>query len=146
VRRHLHARPEIGFEEHETSRLIRDKLAGAGVEVGNCPTETGAIGVLRGGRPGRTVLLRADIDALPIVEESGVDFASRVEGKMHACGHDGHTAILLGVARALAAQAEDLSGSYVFLFQPAEEIISGAREMIARGVLDAYPADAVVGL
>jgi len=146
TRRHLHANPEVGFQERETSRLIKERLREAGVEVGDCPTETGAIGVLRGGRPGRTVLLRADIDALPIVEESGVDFASRVEGKMHACGHDGHTAILLGVARALAAQAEDLSGNYVFLFQPAEEIISGAREMIARGVLDAYPADAVVGL
>jgi amidohydrolase len=146
VRRHLHAHPEVGFEEHETSRLIRDKLAAAGVEIGSCPTETGAIGVLRGGRPGRTVLLRADIDALPIVEESGVAFASGIEGRMHACGHDGHTAILLGVASALAERAEDLPGSYVFLFQPAEEIISGAREMIARGVLQQYPADAAVGL
>jgi amidohydrolase len=91
-------------------------------------------------------MLRADIDALPIVEESGVEFESRVEGRMHACGHDGHTAILLGVARALAERAEDLPGRYVFLFQPAEEIISGAREMIARGVLEQHPADACLGL
>ena len=146
VRRHLHAHPEVGFEEHETTSLIRDKLAGAGVEVGECPTETGAVGILRGGKPGRTVLLRADIDALPIVEESGVSFTSAVDGRMHACGHDGHTAILLGVAEALASRAEDLPGSYVFLFQPAEEIISGAREMIARGVLQQYPADAAIGL
>ena len=146
VRRHLHAHPEVGFEEHETSRLIREHLSAAGVDVGDCPTETGAIGVLRGARPGRTVLLRADIDALPIVEESGVGFVSAVEGRMHACGHDGHTAILLGVAEALAAQQEELPGNYVFLFQPAEEIISGAREMIARGVLDQYPADVAVGL
>ncbi len=146
VRRHLHAHPEVGFEEHQTSALIRQKLAAAGVELGDCPTETGAVGILRGRRPGRTVLLRADIDALPIHEESGLDFASSVDGRMHACGHDGHTAILLGVASALAARAEDLAGSYVFLFQPAEEIISGAREMIARGVLRQYPADAAIGL
>lgn len=146
VRRHLHGHPEVGFEEHETSRLIRERLSAAGVEIGACPTETGAIGVLRGGRPGRTVLLRADIDGLPIVEESGVPFASKIEGRMHACGHDGHTAILLGVAAALAERADDLPGSYVFLFQPAEEIISGAREMIARGVLQQYPADAAIGL
>ena len=146
VRRHLHGHPEVGFEEHETSRLIRERLSAAGVEIGACPTETGAIGVLRGGRPGRTVLLRADIDGLPIVEESGVPFASKIEGRMHACGHDGHTAILVGVAAALAERADDLPGSYVFLFQPAEEIISGAREMIARGVLQQYPADAAIGL
>lgn len=146
VRRHLHGHPEVGFEEHETSRLIRERLSAAGVEIGACPTETGAIGVLRGGRPGRTVLLRADIDGLPIVEESGVPFASKIEGRMHACGHDGHTAILLGVAAALAERADDLPGSYVFLFQPAEEIISGAREMIARGVLQQHPADAAIGL
>lgn len=146
TRRQLHANPEVGFEEHETTRLIEARLASAGAVVAECPTPTGAVGVLEGGRPGRTVLLRADIDALPIVEESGVPFESRVEGRMHACGHDGHTAILLGVARSLAQQAEDLPGRYVFLFQPAEEIISGAREMIARGVLDQHPADACVGL
>ena len=146
TRRHLHAYPEIGFEEHETTRLIRERLGAAGVELGDCPTATGAVGVLSGGRPGRTVLLRADIDALPILEESGVGFQSAIEGRMHACGHDGHTAILLGVARALAERREDLPGSYVFLFQPAEEIISGARAMIAGGVLKQYPVDAAVGL
>lgn len=146
TRRHLHSHPEVGFEEHETSRLIEERLSAIGAEVAKCPTDTGAVAVLDGGRPGRTVLLRADIDALPIVEESGVPFESRIEGRMHACGHDGHTAILLGVARALSERAEDLPGRYVFLFQPAEEIISGAREMIARGVLDQHPADVCVGL
>jgi amidohydrolase len=146
TRRQLHSRPEVGFEEHETTRLIRERLAAVGAQVADCPTPTGAVAVLEGGRPGRTIMLRADIDALPIVEESALPFASRVEGRMHACGHDGHTAILLGVARALAERAEELPGRYVFLFQPAEEIISGAREMIARGVLEQHPADACVGL
>ena len=146
TRRHLHAHPEVGFEEHQTTALIRERLASSGATVAECPTPTGAIGVLDGGRPGKTVMLRADIDALPIVEESGVNFESTVDGRMHACGHDGHTAIMLGVARALAERAEDLPGRYVFLFQPAEEIISGAREMIARGVLEQHPADACIGL
>ena len=146
TRRDLHARPEISFEEHETTRLIQERLAEIGATIADCPTPTGAVAVLEGGRPGRTILLRADIDALPIVEESGVAFASGVEGRMHACGHDGHTAILLGVARTLASQAEDLPGRYVFLFQPAEEIISGAREMIAGGVLEQHPADVCLGL
>src|SRR5262249_56138671 len=87
-----------------------------------------------------------DIDALPSVEDSGVDFASDIEGRMHACGHDAHTAILLGTARTLAEHVEDLCGSYLFCFQPAEEIVSGAREMIARGMLQRYRPQVTVGL
>lgn len=146
IRRALHLRPEIGFEEVETTRFLNSHLASLGLEVAPCPTPTGAVAVLQGGRPGRTVMIRADIDALPIHEESGVEFASRIDGRMHACGHDAHTAILLGVARTLAARAEDLPGRYVLVFQPAEEIVSGAKAMIAGGLLDQHSLDAVIGL
>src|SRR5579864_6442794 len=88
TRRHLHSHPEVSFEEHETSRFIEARLREIGLDVQECPTETGALAVLDTGRPGRNVMLRADIDALPILEESGVGFASRHEGRMHACGHD----------------------------------------------------------
>jgi amidohydrolase len=145
-RRHLHRHPEVSFEEHETSRFIEDRLRALGLSVRDCPTATGALAVLETGRPGRTVMLRADIDALPIVEESGLGFASAREGRMHACGHDAHAAILLGAARTLGERAEDLRGSYLFCFQPAEEIVSGAREMIARGLLDRHRPDVTIGL
>jgi amidohydrolase len=146
TRRHLHRNPEVSFDEHETSRFIEDRLRALGLAVQECPTATGALAVLDTGRPGRTVMLRADIDALPILEESGVAFASASEGRMHACGHDAHTAILLGAARTLAERREELGGSYLFCFQPAEEIVSGAREMIARGLLDRHHPDATIGL
>ncbi len=145
-RRHLHRNPEVSFDEHQTSRFIEDRLRGLGLDVRECPTQTGAVALLETGRPGRMVMLRADIDALPIREESGVDFASGREGRMHACGHDAHTAILLGAARTLAERAEDLAGSYLFCFQPAEEIVSGAREMIARGLLDRHHPEVTLGL
>ena len=145
-RRHLHRNPEISFAEQETSRFIEDRLSGLGLAVQECPTATGALAVLDTGRPGRTVMLRADIDALPILEDSGVDFASDIEGRMHACGHDAHAAILLGVARSMAEHVEDLRGSYLFCFQPAEEIVSGAREMIARGMLQHYRPEVTIGL
>jgi amidohydrolase len=146
TRRHLHTHPEVSFDEHDTSRFIEARLRDIGLDVRECPTDTGALAVLDTGRPGRTVMLRADIDALPILEESGVAFASANEGRMHACGHDAHTAILLGAARALAGRAEELSGSYLFCFQPAEEIVSGAREMIARGLFDRHHPDVTIGL
>src|ERR1700694_5611287 len=131
-RRHLHRHPEVSFAEHETSRFIRDRLGEVELEIPECPTETGALALLETGRPGRRVMLRADIDALPILEESGVEFSSTLEGRMHACGHDAHAAILLGAARTLADNVDRLTGSYLFCFQPAEEIVSGAREVIAR--------------
>jgi amidohydrolase len=146
VRRHLHRHPEVAFQEHETSAFLRGRLAQLGLSLVDCPTETGAVAVLDSGEPGRTVLMRADIDALPILEDSGVDFASGSEGRMHACGHDAHTAILLGAARTLVERAEDLTGQYVFVFQPAEEIVSGAKEMLARGLFERITPDVAVGL
>jgi amidohydrolase len=145
-RRHLHRHPEVSFEEHETSRFIRERLDGLGLDLQECPTPTGALAVLDTGRPGRTVMLRADIDALPILEESGEEFESAREGSMHACGHDAHAAILLGAARTLSENRERLTGSYLFCFQPAEEIVSGAREMIARGLFDRHHPQVTIGL
>jgi amidohydrolase len=134
-RRHLHRHPEISFEERETSAWIADKLAGLALEVER-PTETSVLARLRTGKPGPTVALRADIDALPIQEESGVDFASERPGAMHACGHDGHTAMLLGAASQLAAH--DLGGGELrFIFQHGEELApGGARDMVAAGAMD----------
>lgn len=145
-RRHLHRHPEVSFEEHETSRFVRERLAGLRLALHESPTPTGALAVLETGRPGRTVMLRADIDALPILEESGVGFESAREGSMHACGHDAHAAILLGAARTLVDSADRLTGSFLFCFQPAEEIVSGAREMIARGLFDRHSPDVTIGL
>ena len=146
IRRHLHRHPEVSFEETQTSHLIQRRLESYGLQLHPCPTETGAVATLDGGKPGQTILLRADIDALPILEESGVGFESSAQGRMHACGHDGHTAILLGVARTLAEQAEDLAGRFLFVFQPAEEVVSGARQMIANGLLENHHADFAIGL
>lgn len=146
TRRTLHRRPEIAFQERETSALIEERLRALGLVVHECPTETGAVASLETGRPGRTVLLRADIDALPIQEDSGEPFSSEIEGRMHACGHDAHTAIMLGVARTLVSQAEDLGGRYLFCFQPAEEIVSGARRMLEGGVPGGLQPDAAIGL
>jgi amidohydrolase len=146
LRRAFHRRPEVSFGEAETSVRIVERLRELGLELKRCPTETGAVAMLDTGRPGKTVMLRADIDALPILEESGVDFASGSEGRMHACGHDAHMAIMLGVARTLVDQIWDLGGRYLFVFQPAEEIVSGAKAMIAGGLLDEHHPDAVIGL
>jgi amidohydrolase len=146
TRRAVHRTPELAFAEHETTRLVRDRLAGLGLRELACPTETGAVFELDGGRPGRSVLLRADIDALPVAEEVDVPFRSRVDGQMHACGHDGHVAILLAAATALASRAGDLPGRYVFLFQPGEEFGYGALRMIEGGVLETIRADRAIGL
>jgi amidohydrolase len=146
IRRYLHRRPEVSLEERETSRFLEAQLNALGVAVQPCPTETGALARLDTGRPGQTVMLRADIDALPIQEESGVEFASAREGCMHACGHDAHTAILLGTIQTLVEHAEALVGSFLFCFQPAEEIVSGARAMIAKGLLEQHQPDVTIGL
>src|SRR5262249_60159682 len=110
-----------------------------------CPTRTGAVFAVDGGRPGRTVLLRADIDALPVHESAELPFRSKVAGLMHACGHDAHTSMLLGVAEIRAARTNGIPGRYVFLFQPAEERISGARAMIEGGLLESVRADRLIG-
>jgi len=146
LRRAFHRRPEVSFGEAETSVRIAERLRELGLELKRCPTETGVVAMLDTGRPGKTVMLRADIDALPILEESGVDFESGSEGRMHACGHDAHMAIMLGVARTLVDQVWDVGGRYLFVFQPAEEIVSGAKAMIAGGLLAEHHPDAVIGL
>src|SRR3989440_242173 len=145
-RRYFHKYPEVSFSEKETSSYLINRLHEMGLDIKPCPTETGAVAVLETGRPGKTVMLRADIDALPIQEQSGVDFHSSIDGRMHACGHDAHMAIMIGVARTLIDRVADLSGRYLFVFQPAEEIVEGAKAMIAKGLLDKHRPDAVIGL
>ena len=146
LRRYFHKHPEVSFSEHETSRYLKERLREMGLDLESCPTETGAVALLDTGRPGKTVMLRADIDALPIQEESGVDFPSRIDGRMHACGHDAHMAIMIGVARTLIDRIWDVGGRYLFVFQPAEEIVEGAKAMIARGLLEDHRPDSVIGL
>ena len=146
LRRYFHKHPEVSFSEYETTGYLKSRLHELGLDMLTCPTETGAVALLDTGRPGRTVMLRADIDALPIHEESGVDFQSGVDGRMHACGHDAHMAIMVGVARTLIDRIWDVNGKYLFVFQPAEEIVEGAKAMIARGLLDDHRPDYVVGL
>jgi amidohydrolase len=146
LRRYFHKHPEVSFSEHETTRYLTDRLHELGLDIAPSPTETGVVATLDTGRRGKTVMLRADIDALPIQEESGVDFDSRIEGRMHACGHDAHMAIMIGVARTLIERIWDVNGKYVFVFQPAEEIVEGAKAMIGRGLLDDHHPDSVIGL
>jgi len=138
-RRHLHRHPELSFEERETSAFVAETLGGFrdGLEVER-PAEHAVVARLRTRRPGPVVALRADIDALPIDEQSGVDFASENAGVMHACGHDGHTSMLLGAARLLAGAADELPGGELrFLFQPAEELApGGARDLVAAGAME----------
>jgi amidohydrolase len=145
VRRELHARPELSFEEVETTALIRDRLRTLGLHEEICPTPTGAVFSLEGGKQGGTVILRADIDGLPVQEATDLSFASQVDNHMHACGHDAHTAILLGVASVFAERAEDLPGRYLFVFQPAEEQLSGAQAMVDGGLLEGIDPVAVLG-
>ncbi len=143
-RRDFHRHPELAFEERRTSQVVREFLEATGVEVRPCG-RTGLRGVLRGGRPGRTVALRADMDALPVAEIADHDYRSQNPGVMHACGHDGHMAILMGAARVLAARRDTLPGNVVFLFQPSEENSpGGAPLMIEEGALDGV--DAVFGI
>jgi amidohydrolase len=147
LRRDFHRHPELSHEEHRTSRVIAERLRGIGLdEVRTGVGQTGVFGLLQGGKPGRCVLLRADIDALPLTEaDHGQDYRSLNHGVHHACGHDGHTAILLSVAEVLAARKTELAGSVAFAFQPAEERVDGAAGMLRDGVLEPKP-DACFGL
>ncbi len=146
LRRDLHAHPEIGFQEARTSGIVAEKLASYGVEVHRGLGGTGVVGVLKGdGGPGRTIGLRADMDALPIAETTNLPWRSRNQGVSHACGHDGHTTMLLGAARYLAAK-RDFQCAAVFVFQPAEEGLGGARAMIADGLFEKFPVDEIYGL
>ena len=148
LRRAIHAEPEIGLDCPLTSAKIRAALAGLPLDWREGPSTTGMIAVLNGGSRGngRTVLLRGDMDALAMPEETGLPFASRFDGRMHACGHDSHTAMLVGAAKALCARADQLPGSVVFMLQPGEEGHHGARHMIADGLLDDPAPDAAFAL
>ena len=147
LRRTLHQWPELGFQEHRTSALVAERLQVLGIEVRTGVAQTGVLGILRGNREGKTVLLRADMDALPIEEASGAPYASQNHGVMHACGHDGHTSILLTVATVLAKYRQQFSGTVKFAFQPAEELPpGGAKGMIEEGVLENPRVDSTFGL
>lgn len=136
VRRDLHAHPELAFEEHRTAGVVARELARLGVACRTGVGGTGVVGTITGGKPGPTLVIRGDMDALPIEERTGLSFASAVAGKMHACGHDVHSSTLLGVAAILARLAPQLAGTVRLVFQPAEEVLAGASAMIADGVLD----------
>jgi hippurate hydrolase len=145
LRRDIHAHPELRYEEQRTSDLVAAKLAEWGIEVHRGLGKTGVVGVLRAGSGKRMIGLRADMDALPIQELNGFGHRSTHDGKMHACGHDGHTAMLLGAARYLATH-RDFDGTVVLIFQPAEEGGAGAKAMIEDGLFERFPVDAVFGL
>ena len=138
LRRDFHRHPELGFQEVRTAGIVSQELKKLGLEVRSGVARTGVVGLLEGGKAGPVILVRFDMDALPIQEESGAEYASQKPGVMHACGHDGHTAIGLTVAHLLSRRQKDLSGSVKFVFQPAEEGLGGAEGMIAEGVL-AHP-------
>lgn len=140
MRRELHRFPELSNGEYETTSRIRAWLSEAGIRLLNLSLPTGVLAEVKGARPGPTIMLRADIDALPVNEETGLPFASEVPGKMHACGHDFHTASMIGAARLLREHADELDGTVRILFQPAEELAVGARAAIEAGVLEGVAA------
>src|SRR6266542_2409016 len=134
VRRRIHRHPEIGLQLPQTQKVILDTLAGLPLQVQTESRLTSVTATLDGAHPGPTILLRADMDALPMPEETGLEFASEVEGAMHACGHDAHVAMLVGAARLLAQRRDRLAGCVVFMFQPGEEGYHGARFMLEEGL------------
>ncbi len=144
MRRDLDRRPELAFAERRTAQIVADRLRSLGLDVATGIADTGVVGLLSGKPGGRTVALRADMDALPISEETDTDYKSTVPGVMHACGHDGHTAAVLAVASLLAKRRDSFRGSVKFLFQPAEETATGAEKMIREGVLRDPDVDAVI--
>ncbi|WP_274585291.1 M20 family metallopeptidase [Neisseria leonii] len=145
IRRTIHAKPELAFEEYETSALIQAELAASGIEVQTGFAGTGVVGILRGAADGPVIGLRADMDALPVAEQTGAAFSSTRAGVMHACGHDAHTAMLLTAARILARQRADWHGTVKFIFQPAEEMRAGGKKLIADGALRDPDIDCVYG-
>lgn len=146
IRRHLHRFPELAWQESKTTEFISNYLVNLGLEIIPWGGKSGLVALLRGGRPGPAVALRADMDALPIQENNRVGYQSTVAGVMHACGHDAHVACALGAARLLAERASSLSGAVKFIFQPAEELGGGASAMIDKAVLDAAEIQAVFAL
>ncbi len=146
VRRDFHRHPEIGFQETRTAAIVAEKLTNLGLEVQQGIGQTGVVGLLEGDRPGPTVLLRFDMDALPVTELSDVAYASQNPGVMHACGHDGHTAMGLTLADMMVANQKEMAGTLKFLFQPAEEGLGGALAVIADGVLDNPKPDVALAM
>lgn len=144
-RRHLHARPELGYDVHGTSQFVAERLSEWGIEVTRGIGKTGVVGTLRRGRSTRAIGLRADMDALPIEEANTFEHRSQHAGMMHACGHDGHTSMLLGAARHLALEG-DFDGVVHFIFQPAEEGLAGGRAMVQDGLFDRFPCEAIFGV
>ena len=145
IRHHLHMYPEVGYEEFNTSKLVYNELKNLNLEVKTNVAKTGIIALLKGKYPGKTILLRADMDALRVNEETNLEFKSKIPGVMHACGHDGHTASLLGAAMVLSKLKDDLHGNIKFMFQPDEEIEGGAKPMIDEGILENPHVDAAFG-
>jgi amidohydrolase len=145
-RRYLHQHPELGMQEENTARFVAERLRELGIETTTGVANTGVLGILRGAQPGKCVLLRADMDALPIDELNDVPYKSQNPGVMHACGHDAHTAMLLGVARLLSERRDEIHGTVKFAFQPAEESVGGAEPMIAQGVMENPKVDAAFGV
>ena len=144
-RRDIHAHPELGFQERRTSDFVSSKLKSFGVEVHRGIGRTGVVGVLRCGSSKKSVGLRADMDALPIQEANSFEYKSKIKGHMHACGHDGHTTMLLGAAKYLA-ETKNFDGTVHFIFQPAEEGIGGAKAMVEDGLFKRFPCDAIFGM
>ena len=145
LRRAVHRQPELAFAEHATTALIRSHMAALDIGESTRVIDTGGIFIMDGGKPGRTVVMRADIDGLPVQEDVANPHHSMVDGAMHACGHDIHVASLLGVASALSSRREDLAGRYIFLFQPGEEALCGAKKMVENGALDVMTDARLVG-
>jgi amidohydrolase len=145
LRRDIHAHPELAFQEVRTAGIVAAELTRLGIAHRTGVGGTGVVGLIQGGRPGPVLAIRADMDALPIHEETGLPFASETDGRMHACGHDVHTTTLLGVAEVLQAMAPRLAGSIKLVFQPAEETLDGMAAMIADGVMDAPNIDLALG-
>ncbi len=144
TRRHFHTFPELKFQENETAKEIAKRLRSADLEVETGIGQTGLVGVLKGAKDGPTLMIRADIDGLPVDELTGLNFAS-TNGQMHACGHDGHITMAITAAEILAGIKDRLAGTVIFVFQPAEEVVQGAIAMIDDGLFEKYPADRVIG-
>ena len=144
-RHKIHAHPETAFEEVETAAFVAEKLESFGLEVHRGLAKTGVVGVLSAGRSSRKIGLRADMDALDLFEENEVDYKSRIDGKMHACGHDGHTTMLLGAAKYLA-ETKRFDGTVYFIFQPAEENVAGGRVMVEEGLFERFPCQDIYGM
>ncbi len=146
IRRDLHMHPETAFAEHRTASIVAERLRRLGYDVHEGIGRTGVVGVLEGTKPGRTIMLRADMDALPIAEERNHAYRSQNEGTMHACGHDGHVAILLGAAALIADRRDELAGTLCLVFQPAEEGAGGAKAMLDDGLFERFPIERAYGL